>query len=360
MGYGGRLGSVYTGTSGSIADIIVELINLREHRPAELAADLFRAFGRKTVLVTGAAGTIGSSIIEHLWQLPDCKHVVMVDHDDSRLNDLYRRSPSAHLGRPILCDIRDGDVLKRHIASTRPDVIVHCAAIKHVDLAEMYPDEAFRTNVGGTFNLLDACRNSGTVIVNISTDKAATAVNVLGRTKRQAEQLCALFDLYGGLRARSFRLGNVLNSRGSVLDVFHRRAVQRQPLIVTNPAMQRFYMTLEEVMGGIARLVDEPFPLASCLVPALGRPLRVAEIVECFAKHFPDLPPTSLVGSRPGEALAEALIGETEVYSADVVLPRWMNIAVLGRSCVKDDLLPTTHLGDTGAEYFVRKMVARA
>src|SRR5262249_23106058 len=177
----------------------------------------------------------------------------MLDHDESALHavqlslDGKARLDSPHL---VVASIRDrdriADVFRRHA----PEVVFHAAALKHVPLLELYPSEAVATNVFGTLHVLDAAIDVGVdAFVNVSTDKAADPINVLGYTKRVSERLTAFASARTQHSYISVRFGNVLGSRGSVLDTFRAQIERGGPITVTHPDVTRFFMTVQEAVA---------------------------------------------------------------------------------------------------------------
>jgi FlaA1/EpsC-like NDP-sugar epimerase len=191
--------------------------------------------------------------------------------------------------------------------------VFHAAALKHLTLLELAPEEAWKTNVFGTDNVLAACERAGVErVVNISTDKAADPTSVLGWSKRITERLTAHRALDPDGTYVSVRFGNVLGSRGSVLTIFRAQAEAGRPITVTDEDVTRFFMTVEEAVrltiyaGAIGRSGE-------VLVLDMGAPVRIAAVAERFANQH--TPPLEILytGLRPGEKLHEDLIARDEV-----------------------------------------------
>jgi FlaA1/EpsC-like NDP-sugar epimerase len=203
------------------------------------------------VLVTGAGGSIGSELCRQINRFGPAE-LLMLDRDESALHALaLTMFGEARLDLPqaILADIRDAATLERLFAERRPEVVFHAAALKHVNMLEQYPDEGWKTNVLGTRNVLAAATAVGvTHFINVSTDKAADPVNVLGHTKRTAEQLTATYAQRGTGRYLSVRFGNVLGSRGSVLETFAAQIARGGPVTITHPEVTRYFMTIPEAV----------------------------------------------------------------------------------------------------------------
>ena len=263
----------------------------------------------RSVLVTGAGGSIGSEIVRQLHGL-DPRAVMMLDADDTALHDISLEIDGNGLlegGSTILADIRNPAALDAVFAQHRPDIVIHAAALKHLPLLERYPREAWITNVHGTLNVLEAAMRHGVEhIVNISTDKAAQPTSVLGRSKQLAEALCAHAAVTTGHRYVSVRFGNVLASRGSVVPSFIRQARTGGPLTVTHPSATRFLMTIPQaaslVLAGAA--VGDG---GDILVLDMGEPVKVLDIARTVIDIVDPDCRIVYTGLRAGEKLHEEL-----------------------------------------------------
>lgn len=269
--------------------------------------------GRR-VLITGAGGSIGSELSRQLVRF-EPSALIMLDRDESLLADVQLSLEGrALLDNPnlVLVDIRDAARVDQIFDEFRPDVVFHAAALKHLTFLERFPREAWMTNVQGTINVLEAARRVGVSnFVNISTDKAADPVSVLGSTKRITERLTAQVAVETGYRYVSVRFGNVLGSRGSVLNIFKQQAEIGGPLTVTDPGVTRFFMTVKEATkltafaGAIGRQGE-------VLVLDMGAPVRIADVARRFARqHSPELS-VVYTGLRTGEKLHESLFADHE------------------------------------------------
>jgi FlaA1/EpsC-like NDP-sugar epimerase len=274
----------------------------------------------KRVLVTGAGGSIGSELCRQIAAFGPAE-LMMLDRDESALHAV---SLSIHgearldLPQAILADIRDGEALQDLFLERRPDVVFHAAALKHVNMLEQYPAEAWKTNVLGTRNVLEAATAVGVShFINVSTDKAADPVNVLGRTKRMAERLTATYAQKNEGRFLSVRFGNVLGSRGSVLETFAAQIARGGPLTVTHPDVTRFFMTIPEAV----QLVVQAGAIGSggeALVLDMGEPVRIADVAAQLIALEGRPINILFTGLRPGEKLHEELFGSEELDSRPV------------------------------------------
>ncbi|MEU8392094.1 nucleoside-diphosphate sugar epimerase/dehydratase [Micromonospora sp. NPDC048842] len=267
--------------------------------------------GRR-ILVTGAGGSIGSELCRQIMRA-DPGELMMLDRDESALHALQlSMSGRAMLDSPelILADLRDEERIRRVMAERRPDIVFHAAALKHLTLLQRHPGEAVKTNVFGTQTVLNACRDVAR-FVNISTDKAADPVSVLGYSKRITERLTANAAATHGGTFLSVRFGNVLSSRGSVVTAFRAQIEAGLPITVTHPDVTRYLMTVQEAVhlvlqaAGIGRDGE-------ALVLDMGEPVRIDDIARQLASQAPGPVQIVYTGLRPGEKLHEALIGAGE------------------------------------------------
>jgi len=268
----------------------------------------------KRVLVTGAGGSIGSELCRQIHRFAP-KRLIMLDRDESALHAVQL---SIHgrtmLDSPdlVLADIRDSQLLLRIFEESQPEVIFHAAALKHLPILEQYPGEGVKTNVWGTLSVLEAAKATGVErFVNISTDKAANPISVLGYTKRLAEGLTAATAAEVEGTYLSVRFGNVLGSRGSVLTTFAAQIAAGGPLTVTDPLVTRYFMTVQEAV----QLVIQAAAIGSdgeVLVLDMGEPVRIADV----AKQLIDISgvdaEVTYTGLIDGEKLEEELFGAGE------------------------------------------------
>ncbi|MDQ1393265.1 MAG: hypothetical protein QOF30_2242 [Acidimicrobiaceae bacterium] len=302
----------------------VSLSDIRDVTPAdllgrhEIKTDLSSIAGYltgKKVMVTGAGGSIGSELCRQLQQFAPSE-LIMVDRDESALHAVKLVIDGrALLDTPdtVLLCIRSRSAVRELMLERRPDVVFHAAALKHLPMLEQYPGEAVLTNVHGTLNLLDAAAEAGvTRFVNISTDKAADPISVLGYTKRLSERLTAwMSDRADGVYL-SVRFGNVLGSRGSVLTSFQAQIAAGGPVTVTDPDVVRYFMTVEEAVelviqaGGVGRDGE-------ALVLDMGDPVRIDDVARFLVERAERPIDIVYTGLRSGEKLHEVLLGTGEI-----------------------------------------------
>jgi FlaA1/EpsC-like NDP-sugar epimerase len=241
----------------------------------------------------------------------------VLDRDESAL---HATQPSIHgtalLDSPdvILADIRDAETVNAIFKERRPDVVFHAAALKHLPLLEQYPEEAWKTNVIGTRTVLEAARLAQVDrFVNISTDKAANPVSVLGRSKRIGERLVAHVAAEADTGTfLSVRFGNVLGSRGSVITTFAEQLAAGLPITVTHPDVTRFFMTIPEAVQLVVHAAAIGRP-GEALVLDMGAPVRIADVARQLMEIAGQTAEIVYTGLREGEKLHEELFGDHEV-----------------------------------------------
>ena len=300
-------------TAGQIREVTEEDILGRRPIQTDLSA-IGEVLGGKVVLVTGAGGSIGSELCRQIAQFRPSR-LVMLDRDESALHAVQLSISGKALleGDDLeLADIRDSERIQEVFESVKPDVVFHAAALKHLSLLEMYPHEAWKTNVVGTLNVLRAAQRSGVgIFINISTDKAANPICVLGYSKRITERLTSEIGRQSMGTFASVRFGNVLGSRGSMLGTFRTQIEAGGPVTVTHKDVSRFFMTIPEAV----QLVLQSASIASdgeVLILDMGDEVRIDDVarrlIERSGKHV-DIVYTGL---RSGEKLREELLGDGE------------------------------------------------
>lgn len=269
--------------------------------------------GRR-VLVTGAGGSIGSELCHQLFQYGPSE-LIMLDRDETGLQHAQLRTAGNGLldtSDVVLSNIREADVLEQIFLDRKPEVVFHAAALKHLPMLEQYPHEAWKTNVLGTLNVVNAARAVGvSTFVNISTDKAANPTSVLGHSKRVAEKITSWAANETGMKYVSVRFGNVIGSRGSMLPTFQTLIEAGGPVTVTHPEATRFFMTIPEACqlviqaGSIGRAGE-------ILILDMGEPVRILDVAKRMIAMSGKDVDIVFTGLREGEKLHEVLVGEHE------------------------------------------------
>lgn len=286
--------------------------------------EMEKVFADKRIMVTGAGGSIGSELCRQLARFNPAM-LVLLERDDSNLfyieRDLRSAYPKSHVV-PFLGDITRETDIARAFELTRPNIVFHAAAYKHVPILEFHPAEAIRVNVQGSHLLARAAVKHGVEsFVYISTDKAVNPSSVMGASKRIGETVATAMNATGGVRFLAVRFGNVLDSRGSVTTIFRDAIIRRQPVTVTDPDMRRYVMLTSEAVLLVMQAVaigggGEVFVLD------MGEPVRIKDLAETMIRHAGLRPgidvPIVFTGRRPGEKLFEELLTAEEGTTATV------------------------------------------
>ena len=298
----------------------------KEHTPA--AHDVFTD---RTVVVTGAAGSIGSELARQVMAL-EPRHIALVDQAESALYFIEREIDDRVAQRRArgtvtdtvisahLVDITDAQAVRRLFERCSPDIVLHAAAYKHVPMLEDHPSKAVETNIGGTMSVLDAAEAVGVErFVLVSTDKAVWPSSVMGASKRVAEMVVADAARRTGRPYIAVRFGNVLGSNGSVVPIFQDQLEKGQPLSITDPEMTRYFMTIPEASWLIldAAAIAESGGL---YVLDMGEPVRIMDIARDLVRlsgRDPESVPFKVIGLRKGEKLHEELFYRPGIGPAD-------------------------------------------
>lgn len=282
----------------------------------------------KCIMVTGAGGSIGSELSRQVARLKPSRLIVLDASEfnlysiDAELSETY---PDI-VRETALVDVRDAALVSHWIGRTRPTIVFHAAALKHVPLIEGHPIEGIKTNIFGTINVAEACRTHRIpAMVTISTDKAVNPTNVMGATKRLAEAYCQGLDLAADANAHTrfimVRFGNVLGSAGSVVPLFRRQIEMGGPLTVTHPDITRYFMTIPEavtlVMMAGAQGVEVQNERGNIYLLDMGEPVKIMDLARQMIRlsHHRSAAEIKIeiIGLRPGEKLFEEL-SHTEEY----------------------------------------------
>lgn len=287
--------------------------------------ELAESFTGKVVLVTGAAGSIGSELCRQLATL-GISRLVLFDNAETPMHELRleleRNFPNLKF-TPFIGDVRQKERLRMAFVMFHPQVVFHAAAYKHVPLMEENPCEAVRVNVVGSRLVADFCVEYGVeMMVMISTDKAVNPTNVMGASKRLAEIYVQSLGLAmergkvkGKTRFVTTRFGNVLGSNGSVIPYFRKQIEQGGPVTVTDPRITRFFMTIPEA----CRLVMEAAMMSTgnqIFVFDMGEPVKIVDLAERMIRLAGYIPGEDIkikfIGLRPGEKLYEEVLSNEE------------------------------------------------
>ena len=299
----------------------VKVEDLLARDPVELGTPRVRSLVRgKTVLVTGAAGSIGSELCRQIAAAGPERLILFDRHENGVFEleaELRGRALETNLV-PILGDVLLTDQLRSVFTAHTPEVVFHAAAYKHVSLAEKNPLETVRNNVVGTRNVVRMAAASGVEnFVLVSTDKAVQPTSVMGLTKRVAERIVQSVktEAHATGRFLSVRFGNVLASNGSVVPIFSEQIARGGPVTVTHPEVTRFFMTIPEAVELILRATTLDSD-AEIFLLEMGQPIKIADLARNMIELSGLTPDEDIaieyIGLRPGEKLHEALVHPEE------------------------------------------------
>jgi UDP-N-acetylglucosamine 4,6-dehydratase/5-epimerase len=266
----------------------------------------------KVVLITGAAGTIGSALADKL--VSKVKALRCYDHGESELFFLHQKLSSHGHVAPQLGDIRDLDRLRFAMAGV--DIVFHTAALKHVGLGEYNPFEVVQSNLVGLNNVIRAALDTEVErVIFTSSDKAVNPTNVMGASKMMGERLISAANEIRGWRKTKFssvRFGNVIGSRGSVVPIFAKQLLHKRPLTLTAEDMSRYVMTIDEAANLVIEAGSRMFG-GEVFVTKM-RALRILDLAKAMSQMITKQEPeVNITGSRPGEKLYEELVTDEEI-----------------------------------------------
>jgi len=309
------------GVSGDRRLLDMDFADLLEREVIALQSGEAKAVLRKKViLVTGAAGSIGSELCKQLLEY-EPEMLIALDTNETGLFDLansVRSYANGGLLFPFIGDIKDFLRISRLFAQARPQIIFHAAAYKHVPLLEQFPDQAVQTNAIATYQLCQTAQKYGVErFTYISSDKAAAPVSVLGASKRLGEVIVQSFAQSASYNTQfcAVRFGNVIGSRGSVVPIFAGQIECGGPVTVTDPEATRYFMTVAEACG-LVIMTSAIAEQGGLYMLDMGEPVRILDLAKkmihlCGLREGLDIP-IMYTGLRPGERLHETLVAANE------------------------------------------------
>ncbi|MBX7535945.1 polysaccharide biosynthesis protein [Qipengyuania sp. GH1] len=310
---------------------IEELLGRSEYKLD--AKSVVRQIAGRSILVTGAGGTIGSELCRQIAQIKPSR-LVLFDASEFNLYNIEMSLRELHPDLEVVAEIGsicDPAAVNRAFESNQPLIVFHAAALKHVPIVEANPSAGAMTNIIGTRIVSNAvCLYGAKAMVQVSTDKAVNPIGVMGATKRVGELYCQALDMcgvddQGAPRFMTVRFGNVLGSSGSIVPLFERQLREGRPLTVTHPDIERFFMTVREAVQLIllssSSALESRMQRGSIFVLDMGKPVRIVDLARRMINLYGLEPeedvPIEFVGLRPGEKLYEELfdICEEQVES---------------------------------------------
>ena len=302
---------------GNIRDVRVEDLLGREPISLDKAAIENFIYGKK-ILITGAAGSIGSELCRQVAKFKPSL-LVLLDQDETGIFNIYKELVDKFTRleiRPLISDIQDETKIDKIFDKFYPNIVFHAAAYKHVPLMEKHPDETVKNNIFGTKILADASlKHNVEKFIFISTDKAVNPSSVMGATKRMGEMICQTLNQKNHSKFVSVRFGNVLDSRGSVIPIFREQIKNGMPVGVTHSEMKRYFMITSEacllvMQAGAMGQGGEVFVLD------MGKPIKILDLAKEMIRlsgFEPDKDvPIVFTGIRPGEKLFEEILTAEE------------------------------------------------
>ncbi len=294
-------------------DVTYESVIGRPESNLDIQAALRGTLKSERVLITGAGGSIGSKIAASIARFPNLE-MLATDRDENRLHSLSLEIMGTALfdsSQYRVLDVRDSVGVENIIKGYKPTMVIHAAALKHLAILEKQPREAYLTNFLGTNNVLtSAAKNKVRRFLNISTDKAANPISILGKTKYMAEILTTDFRRNGFDQYTSVRFGNVFNSKGSVIETFARQIKLGLPVTLTDPEVTRFFMKIEEAanLSLLASTLNE----GDVHILDMGDPVKLIDIIKKMIEILDGNSRIEIVGLREGEKIQEELWSSQE------------------------------------------------
>lgn len=297
----------------------IRLEDLLRRDPIQLDFDQITGYiAGKTVLITGAGGSIGSELSRQISRV-GAKEIILLGRGENSIYEIHqelKRKFPEQTYHTVIANITDKDRMARIFKCFHPQVVFHAAAHKHVPLMEIQPDEAVRNNVFGTKNVAElADENQAEIFVLISTDKAVNPTSVMGATKRTAELVLQEINQHSKTKFVTVRFGNVLGSRGSVVPLFEKQIAAGGPVTVTHKEMTRFFMTIPEAVQLVLQAGSQAEG-GEVFLFDMGKPVKINDMAEDLIRLHGLTPGRDIkivyTGLRPGEKLYEELLTSEE------------------------------------------------
>lgn len=350
----------------NIREISIDDILGRE--PAKIDMDSIRnSIAGKTVLISGAGGSIGREIVRQCVSL-NAGTLIALDIDETEVFHIQKEFENTDGNiQPCVANIMDEERMNRLLKEVKPDIIFHAAAYKHVPMMEDFPEEAIKVNVKGTETLARlSCLHDVEKFVLISTDKAVNPTNVMGATKRIAEEICLAHNDLCITKFISVRFGNVLGSRGSVVPIFIDQIRNGGPVTITHPDVKRYFMTIPEAVLLVMQ-AGEMGKGGEVFVLDMGEPVKILDMAKQLIQLHGLVPDKDIsiefIGLRPGEKMFEELLKAEE--GVEETAHQLIHKAICRKdvntkelTMVISQLLENIEKGNTGSlRYYIKKIV---
>lgn len=337
----------------------ISLEDLLQREPVNTDITAVKKFiENKTVIVTGAGGSIGSELCRQIIKYRP-SNLLLFDRSENNLYEIdfeLRTEKHESSITSVIGDIQDLSYLEHIFSTYKPQIVFHAAAYKHVPLMEYNPIEAVKNNIFGTRNLIEVSSKYGIEsFVLISTDKAVNPTSIMGATKRIAEFLTVNMNSSCRTKFTTVRFGNVLGSSGSVLQVFRDQLTKGGPLTITHPDMKRFFMLTDEAVH-LVLIASASGKGGEIFVLDMGEPLKIIDLAENFIRLSGFIPHKDVkivfTGLRPGEKLYEELFDKTERVLPSfhkkimIAVPEEDLMPVISRYMPELERIVTSHLSD--------------
>lgn len=320
-------------------------------------SDVESIFASSRILIIGAGGSIGSALARRLISAK-LNNVFFLDRDESALHGLALELSNIAAAQSENCfvgDIRDRQSIEDVIIQTKPTVVIHAAALKHLVILERFPREGFLTNIIGTLNVAELCaKHRVQQFVNISTDKAANPISVLGKTKKLAELISE--EVFDGTKLRqcSVRFGNVFASRGSVIETFIHQIKNQLPVTISDLEVARFFMSHNEAANLV--LAAASLKESGTYIQNMGEEILIKDVVDRIATYLDIKPSIQIMGLKNGEKMRE------ELFDSAVLETKFQSISrsnhPLKRGLV-NDIHKINPLNNEEASELIEKLVSK-
>jgi UDP-N-acetylglucosamine 4,6-dehydratase/5-epimerase len=280
----------------------------------KLKPSITKELRNKTILVTGGAGSVGSSLVKKLLEYP-VKSVRVLDYNENELFKLKRTIHDDRL-RFLFGNILDKDRVE--MACNGVDIIIHAAAIKNIEISEFNPIETIDVNVNGIINLIQiAMKYKIKKFLNISTDKAAAASTLYGNTKQLGERLVSWAGMHSDVvKFGSLRFGNVIETKGNVFEVWNEQVKENIPLSITDPTMKRYFFHIDEAIDFVLKCLSL-INFGEICIPKM-KLHTIGDLANEISKK------QKIIGVRQGEKFEEILITEEERKNASELKDMWI------------------------------------